>query len=135
MSWSWTACSSTGSTAVRFERCLTCAISAFSSLISATSESEDETLAKVGVATSMTLSARLANSYKVIDLAVNAKTSLTFVGRRWRNSSRINDGSSPATLSPKSCCMCWRSWVGLRSPNSSVLKSCCKRRCSDAAVL
>ena len=119
LSWSWTACSSMGSTAVRLRRHLTCAILAFSSLISETSESEDKTIAKVGVVTSITLSARLANSCKVIDSAVDAKTSLMFVGRRWRNSSRINDGSSPAAL----------------SPSSSVLKSCCKRRCSDAAVL
>ena len=36
--------------------------------------------------------------------------------------------------SPRSCCILRRSWVGLRSPNSSLVKSCYRLRCSERAV-
>ena len=60
-------------------------------------------LAMVGVATSITLSARSASWWRSVELSVDARTILTFVGRRWRKSSRRKGVVS--AVSPRSCCM------------------------------
>ena len=86
-----------------------------------------------GAATSMTLSAISANLSMVVPSGVEASTMRTLGGNLWRNNSRRNEVSSPGR-SPRSCCILRRSWVGLRSPNSSPVKSCCSLRCSERAV-
>ena len=89
-----------------------------------------------GVATSITLSASSASLSRVRDSSVEANTMRTLAGRRWRKSSRRNvpSLSGAPVLSPNSCCILRSSCVGLRSLNSSVLKSCWSLRCSEAAV-
>ena len=65
-----------------------------------------------------------------------ASTIRTWLGSRWKNSSRRRElsGWGPAE-SPKSCCIRRRSCVGFRSPSSSEVKRSCKRFLSEAAVL
>ena len=58
-----------------------------------------ERLAIVGVATSITLSASSASWERSAELSVDARTILTFAGRRWRRSSRRKGVSS--AVSPK----------------------------------
>ena len=73
----------------------------------------------------MILSASVASSSRLVVSAVDAMTI---------QSSRRNELSVEAAFSPSSCCIRRRSWVVLRSPSSSALKSCCNRRCSEAVV-
>ena len=87
-----------------------------------------------GAATSTTLSANWARFSKLLVSGLEASTMRTFAGKCWRNSSRRKELSMAPALSPNSCCIRLRSCVGLRSPNSSALNSCCRRRCSEAAV-
>ena len=89
-----------------------------------------------GAATSTTLSAMSAILARSVVSAAEARTIRTFAGRRWRNSSLRKALSSPdgPRWSPRSCCIRRSSWVGLRSPSSSPLISCCSFRCSEAAV-
>ena len=62
-----------------------------------------ERLVIVGVATSITLSASSVSLERSIELLVDARTILTFAGRRWRKiSHRKGVGSA---ISPRSCCM------------------------------
>ena len=86
--------------------------------------------------TSMTLSVMSARRCRSIDASAEARTILTLGGSRCRKSSRRNVLASAdvPSLSPSSCCMWRRSCVGLRSPSSSPLMSCCSFRCSEAAV-
>ena len=92
------------------------------------------TLEMGGAATSMTLSASSASSSKLAVGLVDAKIIRTSGGRRLRNSSRKNVVSVALARSPMSCCIHLSNWVGLRSPSSSVVNSCWRRRCSEAAV-
>ena len=90
----------------------------------------------VGVATSMTLSARLASFSRSADdpSPVDARIIQTLAGRRCRNSSRNSEPSVELALSLSNCCIRCKSWEGFLSPSSSEWNSCCKRRCSEAAV-
>lgn len=71
------------------------------------------------LATSITLSARDASEGRSMDDAV-ARTICTFAGRRCRKSSRSNAPSMAWAREPRSWVMRRRSWLGLRSPSSSV---------------
>ena len=87
-----------------------------------------------GITTSTTLSASCASSSRLVVSGVAASAIQTLAGRRWRNNSRRNELSVELALSPRSCCIRRKNCVCLQSPNSSALKSCCRRRCSEAAV-
>ena len=63
-----------------------------------------EKLAIVGVPTSITLSASSASLGRSVELLVDARTILTFVGRRWRKS--LHRKGVASAVSPRSCCMC-----------------------------
>ena len=89
----------------------------------------------VGVATSMTLSARSASFSNPVPSGVDARTILTLGGRRCKKSSRSNVSSMMPGRSPRSCCILRRSWVGLLSPSCSDVNSNWSLRCSDAVVL
>ena len=91
--------------------------------------------ATAGVVTSATLSASSANSSRVVAAGAVANTILMLAGRRCKNNPLRNVLSRVPALSPSSCCIFLRSWVGFLSPNSSMLKSCCSLRCSGGAVL
>ena len=52
----------------------------------------------------------------------------------FENNSQRKAPSAPG-VSPANCCKRRSNCVGLRSPNSSELNNCCRRFCSDAAVL
>ena len=87
-----------------------------------------------GEETSMTLSANCARASK--DLSPDeAKTMRTWPGRCCKNNSRKKElsGLGPAA-SPRSCYIRQSNCVGFLSPSSSAVKSCCSRRCSEAAV-
>ena len=86
-------------------------------------------------ATSITLSARSASSSKDWEPPVEGKTILTSGGNLCKNNACRKAVSAVAALSPRSSCILLSSWDGFLSPSSSVLKSCYKRRCSDAIVL
>ena len=87
-----------------------------------------------GAATSITFSVSAASSSKLIESAVDARTIRMLPGMHWRKGPKRKELSVEAALSPSSYCI-WRSnCVGLRSPSSSVLKSYCSLRCSEAIV-
>ena len=90
----------------------------------------------VGVATSITLSAMSASLLRLMEVSVEARTIRTLGGRRRRKISRrkVLASADVPSLSPRSCCIRRSSSVGLRSPSSSPLISCCSLRCSEAAV-
>ena len=90
----------------------------------------------VGVATSMTLSAMSASLFRSAAVSTEARTMRTFAGSLCRKSSRrkVFESAPAPSLSPRSCCIRRRSWVGFLSPSSSPLMSCCSLRCSEAAV-
>ena len=92
--------------------------------------------ATVVVDTSMTLSAMSASLLRSIVVFAEARTILTFGGKRCRNNSlrKELESAEVPNLSPRSCCIRRRSnCIGLRSPSSSPLMSC-NFRCSEAAV-
>ena len=94
-----------------------------------------EIFAMVGVATSITLSASSATLFRSMRLLVDASTIRTLAGNRWRKCSQRKELTfAVPSLSPKSCCMRLSSCVGLQSPSSSPLMSCCSLCCSEAAV-
>ena len=73
--------------------------------------------ATVGVATSITLSAKSASLWRSMEESVEARTILTLAGTRWRKSSRRNELASAdvPSLSPRSCCICLSNCVGFLS--------------------
>ena len=82
------------------------------------------------------LPAMSASLERSVVASAEARIMQTFAGSRWRKSSlrkALLSGVVPR-WSPSSCCLRRRSWVGLRSPSSSPLMSCCSFLCSDAAV-
>ena len=87
----------------------------------------------VGGATSMILSARRARSAGLAESDVDANTMRTCAGSRCRKSS-LTKGPSVAALSPISCSILRNNCDGFLSPNSSAVRSCCKRRRSETAV-
>ncbi len=89
-----------------------------------------ETAATEGMATSIILSAISANLSRVVPSGVDASTILTFWGN---HNSRKNELSTPGRF-PISCCILRSNCVGLRSPNSSPVNSCCSLRFPDRAV-
>ena len=92
--------------------------------------------ANVIVDTSMTLSAMSASLLKSIVVSAEARTILTFGGKRCRNNSlrKELESAEVPSLSPRSCCIRQSNCVGLWSPSSSPLMSCCNFHCSEAAV-
>ena len=90
----------------------------------------------VGVATFISLWAMSASLVRSMEASVEARTVRTFGGRRCRKSSRrkVLASADAPSLSPRSCYMRRSSCVGLRSPSSSPLMSCCSLCCSEAAV-
>ena len=87
----------------------------------------------VGGATSMILSARRARSAGLAESDVDANTMRTCAGSRCRKSS-LTKGPSVAALSPISCSILRNNCDGFLSPNSSAVRSCCKRCRSETAV-
>ena len=104
--------------------------------VSVCSELVSEIDATVGVATSITLSAMSASLWRSMEESVEARTTLTLAGRRWRKSSRMKELASAdvPSLSPRSCCIRHSNCVGFLSPSSSPLISCWSFLCSEAAV-
>ena len=98
-----------------------------------TTEVAVTTDATEGVVTSIILSAISASSSSVVMSGVEARTMRTLCGILWRNNSRrkvlLSLGRSPNSWS-----ILRRSWVGLRSPSSSPVKSYCSLLCSESAV-
>ena len=86
-------------------------------------EPEGVTADTLGGAMSTNLSASSAISSRVLSAADEASTVRTFVGRRWRKSSRMRGPSAAVALSPSNCRIRRSSCVGLRSPNSKELES------------
>ena len=85
-----------------------------------------------GELTSMILSANSANCWTVIVSLLDARTVWTWCGRRCKNSclKMLISNCFP----PSNCSMRRRSWVGVRSPSSSAVRSWCSLFCSDAVV-
>ena len=92
-------------------------------------ETRDDT---VGGATSNILSARVSRETVSPE---EASTMRTWLESRWKHSSRRRElsGWGPAE-SPRSCCICHRSWVGFRLPSSFEVKRSSRRILSEAAV-
>ena len=84
------------------------------------------------VSTMRSASCAIASKFKAA--AEGVITIRTLVGRHCKNSSRMKDSSIVVALSPSNCWIRRSTWVGLRSPNSSAVSSCCRRRCSDSDV-
>ena len=95
-----------------------------------------EISATLVVATSITLSAMSASLLRSMEASVEARTTWMLGGRHCKNNSRRYEFASAdlPSLSPRSCCICLSSCVGLQSPSSSPLMSCWSLCCSDAAV-
>ena len=91
--------------------------------------------ATVVVDNSMTLLAMSASLLRSIVVSAEARTILTFGGKRRNNSLRKElESAEVPSLSHRSCCIRRSNCVGLRSPSSSPLMSCCNFHCSEAAV-
>ena len=75
----------------------------------------------VGIATSMTLSARLASFSRSADdpSPVDARIIRMLAGRCCRNSSRNSELSVELALYPSNFCIRCKSWEGFLSPSSS----------------
>ncbi len=110
-----------------------CSISAAREVDGAVPAEGAETAATEGMATSIILSAISANLSRVVPSGVDASTILTFWGNLCKNNSRKNELSTPGR-SPISCCILRSNCVGIRSPNSSPVNSCCSLHCPDRAV-
>ena len=81
---------------------------------------------------SMTVSASLAMSARGAEAGTLARMARTCAGMRCGNSSRSRVSS--ILVVPRNCSIRRKNWVGLRSPRSSALSSCCKRLCSVSEV-
>ena len=80
------------------------------------------------------VSAWCASSSRLLPSAAGARTIQTLAGRRCSKSSRRRGLSAAVALSPSNCCIRRSSCVGLRSPSSMALKSCCNHRCCGRQV-
>ena len=86
-------------------------------------------IALEGLATSIILSAISASVARAVPSGVKPKLCaqhVAIVGG-------IVTGSTPGR-SPSNCCILRRSCVGFRSPSSSPVSNCCRRRCSETVV-
>ena len=97
-------------------------------------EPEGVTADTLGGAMSTNLSASSAISSRVLSAADEVSTVRTFVGRRWRKSSRKRGPSAAVALSPSNCRIRRSSCVGLRSPNSKEWRTCWSLRRSGGQV-
>ena len=88
-----------------------------------------------GLATSTIPSAISASWARESVDADDARIIRAVDGKRCKNNSRTKALSGAGPESPSSCCIRRSNWEGFRSPSSSAVSSCCRRRCSEASVL